>query len=158
VRLRTLPLWPGSGVLSRGETLKSARLVALASCHPPTAAAVPLRKAVTSPLNRATAMTTAPEGARLSPPSNVSGSPPAACQIDPDPIEPECTVSTCMPRAGGTVLSRRSLMNKIVAVSVATAVPTVAPALRPKDQIQSMRRSNSPRVVDAFRCGRFDIG
>ena len=43
VRLRTLLLWPGSGVLSRGATLKSARLVALASFDPPAAAAVPLR-------------------------------------------------------------------------------------------------------------------
>ena len=44
VRLRTLPLWPGSGVLSSGETRKSARLVALASFDPPAAAAVPLRQ------------------------------------------------------------------------------------------------------------------
>jgi hypothetical protein len=43
VRLRTLPLWPGSGVLSSGVTRKSARLVALASFDPPAAAAVPLR-------------------------------------------------------------------------------------------------------------------
>jgi hypothetical protein len=53
VRLRTLPLWPGSGVLSSGVTRKSARLVALASFDPPAAAAVPLRRAVESPNFRA---------------------------------------------------------------------------------------------------------
>ena len=41
VRLRTLPIWSGADVLSRGVTLKSVRLVALASFQPPAAAAVP---------------------------------------------------------------------------------------------------------------------
>jgi hypothetical protein len=44
VRRRTLPIWPGSGVLSSGVTRKSARLVALASFQTPAAAAVPLRR------------------------------------------------------------------------------------------------------------------
>jgi hypothetical protein len=51
VRLRTLPLWPGSGMLSRGFRPLKALGVSLWHCHPPAAAAVPLRQGRDKPLS-----------------------------------------------------------------------------------------------------------
>ena len=65
--------------------------------------------------------------------SLISTSPAAACQSARNPTEPGSSVANCKPRAEGTILSRRSLMNKIVAVSAAVAVPTGALALSPPD-------------------------
>ena len=79
---------------------------------------------------RSIAVASAPPGAdQLSPPSSDSSIPPAACQTDRDPIEPQHALPTSTPRAGGAVLSRRSLMNKLAVITTAAAIPTAAPAL-----------------------------
>ena len=107
----------------------------------------------TPPLNSsATPERTAPEGAQLSPSSPISASHPGASQTTRDPTEPAAAEPTCMPRAGGAVLSRRSLMNKIVAITTAAAVPTVAPAMPATEDTRAADSAKrAEEVVDLLR-------
>src|SRR5690349_10744038 len=76
-----------------------------------------------------TTVTIAPEGAQLSPPRLGSASPPGASQPAQNSTEPTTAASTCTHRAEGAVLSRRSLMNKLVAFPIVAAIPTAAPSI-----------------------------
>jgi hypothetical protein len=92
----------------------------------------------------------------LCPSSLIPTTPATACQSARDPTEPDTSVSTCKAQAEGTVLIRRSLMNKIVAVSAAVAIPTAAPDGFHPTADEKGRVSN-PYEADACQIGR-DFG
>jgi hypothetical protein len=101
-----------------------------------------------------TTQTIAPEGARLSPSSPTSASPPGASQTRCGPIEPVAASSTCKPRAGGAVLSRRVLMNVLAsAAAVAAAVPVPTPSVAaplPSDSPAAMLQ-RAEQLIDILR-------